>query len=219
MAAASTGVLGQSIPRKEDRALLAGRGRYADDMPTPRRTLHAHVLRSPHAHALIRNIDAAAALELPGVHAVITGADIKQLTNPFLVAVKAEVPQWALAVDRVRFVGEPVALVLADSRYIAEDAAEIVEVEYEELAAVIDLRAARAPGSALVHETAGTNEVHTRAFRYGDPEAAFATAYRVFKMTSGPGKNGTPVVTEDLLGATVPGGGALLIHGQRTCAR
>ena len=153
-------------------------------MPTPRRTLHAHVIRSPHAHALIRGIDPAAALALPGVHVVITGADVKQLSDPFLVAVKADVPQWALAVDRVRYVGEPVALVLADSRYIAEDAGEIVEIDYEELAAVIDLRAARAPGSALVHETARTNEVHTRAFRYGDPEAAFKAADRVVKMTS-----------------------------------
>ena len=177
-------VLGKAIPRREDAALLTGRGRYADDMPTPRRTLHAHVLRSPHAHALIRGIDTAAALALPGVAAVITGADVKKLTDPFLVAVKADVPQWSLAVERVRFVGEPVALVLADSRYIAEDAGELVEVEYEDLAAVIDLRAARSPGSGLVHETAKTNEVHTRAFRYGDPEAAFAKADRVVKMTS-----------------------------------
>ena len=144
-------VLGKPIVRKEDAALLTGRGRYADDMAEPKRTLQAHVIRSPHAHALIGNIDARAALDIPGVVAVITGADIKKISDPFLVAVKADVPQWSLAVERVRYVGEPVALVLAETRYIAEDAGEAVEIEYEALPAVVDLRAARSKGSALVH--------------------------------------------------------------------
>jgi 2-furoyl-CoA dehydrogenase large subunit len=178
------GVLGESIPRREDAALLTGRGRYADDVGEPKRTLHAHVIRSPHAHALITGIDTKAALELPGVVAVITGEDVKRLSEPFLVAVKADVPQWALAVERARYVGEPVALVVADDRYVAEDAAELVEIAYEPQPAVIDLRAARAPGAALVHEGAKTNEVHTRAFTYGDPDAAFKAAHKVVRMTS-----------------------------------
>ena len=178
------GVLGEAIVRREDAALLTGRGRYADDIPEPKRTLHAHVIRSPHAHARIRAIDVAAALAMPDVEAVLTGEDVKALSDPFLVAVKADVPQWTLAVERARFVGEPVALVLAASRYIAEDAAEAVEVDYEPLPAVIDLAAAREAGSALVHESAGTNEVHTRAFRYGDPDAAFNSADRIVRMTS-----------------------------------
>ena len=98
-------VLGESIRRREDAALLTGRGRYADDVGEPKRTLHAHVIRSPHAHAVITGIDSKAAVELPGVVAVITGSDVKRLSDPFLVAVKADVPQWALAVERVRYVG------------------------------------------------------------------------------------------------------------------
>ncbi len=177
-------VLGKPLVRKEDAALLSGRGRYADDIAEPKRTLQAHVIRSPHAHAMIGRIDARAALEIPGVVAVITGEDIAKISDPFLVAVKADVPQWSLAVERVRYVGEPVALVLAETRYIAEDAGEAVEIEYQPLPAVIDLRAAREKTSALVHESAKSNEVHTRAFTYGDPDAAFKAAHKIVKMTS-----------------------------------
>ncbi len=177
-------VLGKPLVRKEDAALLTGRGRYADDLGEPKRTLQAHVVRSPHAHARIGKIEIRAALEIPGVVAVITGADIQKISDPFLVAVKADVPQWALAVDRVRYVGEPVALVLAETRYLAEDAGELVEIEYEALPAVIDLLAAREKDAPLVHEGAKTNEVHTRAFVYGDPDAAFKSAHKIVKMTS-----------------------------------
>src|ERR1700735_5670027 len=116
--------------RKEDPALLSGRGRYADDLPVPVNTLHAHVIRSPHAHAEMKRIDTAAALAHDGVWAVITGEEVRKLSDPFLAAVKTPVQQWSLAVERVRFVGEPVALVVADSRYIAEDAAELVGMGY-----------------------------------------------------------------------------------------
>ncbi len=177
-------VLGQSILRKEDAALLSGRGRYADDVAEPKRTLQAHVIRSPHAHARILAIDTRKALDIPGVVAVISGDDVKRLSDSFLVAVKADVPQWSLAVERVRYVGEPVALVLAEDRYIAEDAGETVEIDYEILPAVIDLRAARSKDSALVHDSAKSNEVHTRSFRYGDPEGAFKVAHKVVRMTS-----------------------------------
>ena len=177
-------VLGKPLVRKEDAALLTGRGRYADDVAEPKRTLQAHVIRSPHAHALIRGIDVQAALDIPGVVAVITGDDIRKISDAFLVAVKADVPQWSLAVDRVRYVGEPVALVLADTRYIAEDGGEAVEVDYEVLPAVVDLMSAREKTSALVHESAKSNEVHTRAFTYGDPDAAFKSAHKVVKMRS-----------------------------------
>ena len=136
--------LGQPVVRKEDPALLSGRGRYADDLPVPAGTLHAHVVRSPHPHADIKRIDVAAALAKDGVWAVITGEDVKKISDPFLVALKVPVHQWSLAVDRVRYVGEPVALVVAESRYLAEDAAELVEVEYAPLEAVIDPLAARA---------------------------------------------------------------------------
>ena len=131
-------VLGVPLLRKEDPALLTGRGRYGDDLAVPRGTLHAHVVRSAHAHAKILRIDAAAALAFPGVAAVITGEDVRRITDPFLIALKAPVHQWALAVERVRYVGEPVALVVGESRYLAEDAAGLVRIDYEPMAAVLD---------------------------------------------------------------------------------
>jgi CO/xanthine dehydrogenase Mo-binding subunit len=122
-------VHGTSVRRKEDPALLSGRGRYADDLPVARGTLHAHVVRSPHAHAKILKIDAADALKQRGVWAVVTGEDVEKLSDPFLIVIKAPIHQWSLALERVRYVGEPVALVVADDRYLAEDAAEKVQVE------------------------------------------------------------------------------------------
>ena len=134
--------LGAPVLRKEDPALLSGRGRYADDLPVPTGTLHAHVIRSPHAHAKIAGIDATEALAQDGVWAVITGEDVRKLSDPFLIALKAPIHQWSLAVERVRYVGEPVALVVAESRYLAEDAADLVRIDYEPLEAVIDPQAA-----------------------------------------------------------------------------
>src|ERR1700758_4772183 len=125
-----TDQLGKPVRRKEDPALLSGRGRYADDLPVPTGTLHAHVIRSPRPHAKIIRIDASKALAHDGVWAVITGEDVRKLSDPFLAAVKAPVAQWTLAVERVRYVGEPVALVVAESRYLAEDAAELVAIDY-----------------------------------------------------------------------------------------
>jgi len=176
--------LGQPILRKEDPALLSGRGRYADDLPVPAGTLYAHVIRSPHAHADIVRVDAAEALAMDGVWAVITGADVKALSDPFLVALKAPVHQWSLAVDRVRYVGEPVALVVAESRYLAEDAAELVQIEYAPRAAVIDPVQACQPSAPLLHPEAMTNEISVRKFRYGDTQAAFAAADRHIKLVS-----------------------------------
>ena len=170
--------------RKEDASLLSGRGRYADDLPVPVGTLHAHVIRSPHAHADITRIDAQAALAHDGVWAVITGEDVRKLSDPFLTAVKVAAPQWALAIERVRYVGEPVAVVVAESRYIAEDAAELVEIDYAPLPAAIDPEAACESSAPLVHAEAKTNEVSVREFSYGDTKAAFAKADRVIAMTT-----------------------------------
>jgi 2-furoyl-CoA dehydrogenase large subunit len=178
-----SGQLGRSMLRKEDPALLSGRGRYADDLPIPVGTLHAHVIRSPHAHAEILRIDAARALAHDGVWAVITGEEVRKLSEPFLAAVKTPVQQWSLAVERVRYVGEPVALIVAESRYIAEDAAELVDIAYQPLAAVIDPVAACAADAPLLHPQAKTNEISVREFSYGEPEAAFARADRRIAMT------------------------------------
>jgi 2-furoyl-CoA dehydrogenase large subunit len=180
--------------RKEDPALLSGRGRYADDLPVAVGTLQAHVIRSPHAHAEIVRIDASAALAHDGVWAVITGEEVRRLSDPFLAAVKAPLQQWSLAVERVRYVGEPVALVVAESRYIAEDAAELVIVDYAPLQAVIDPRAACGKGAPLLHPQAGTNEISVRKFSYGNPAAAFEGAAHRFAMTTEfPRQSFTPI--------------------------
>jgi len=175
--------LGKRMLRKEDPALLSGRGRYADDLPVAAGCLYAHVVRSPHAHAEIVRIDASRALAHDGVWAVITGEEVRKLSDPFLAPVKTPVRQWSLAVERVRYVGEPVALIVAESRYIAEDAAELIEIDYAPLAAVIDPLAACRSDAPLIHPEAATNEVSVREFTYGDPQAAFARADRRIAMT------------------------------------
>ena len=129
--------LGQPIERLEDAALLTGRGRFGDDLGVTPGTLHAAVLRSPHAHAELIAIDAAAALAMPGVRAVLTGEDVKRWSQPFVVGVKQPMQHWALAVDRVRYAGEPVAVVVAQDRYLAEDALDAIRVDYRALPAEI----------------------------------------------------------------------------------
>ena len=175
--------LGVAIVRKEDPTLLCGRGRFADDLPTPAGTLHAHVVRSPHAHARIVHIDAAHALAQDGVWAVLTGENVRSLSDPFLIALKAPIDQWSLAVERVRYVGEPVALVVAGSRYLAEDAAELLSIEYETLEAVLDPRLAREASAPLLHAQAKSNEISVREFFYGDSAAAFARADACIALT------------------------------------
>ena len=99
--------IGQSLERFEDRALLTGRGRYADDLPVAAGTLHAAILRSPHAHAEILAIDTARALAIPGVDCVVPGEDARRWTRPFTAALKSPIEHWCLAIERVRYPGEP----------------------------------------------------------------------------------------------------------------
>ncbi|HZT90000.1 MAG TPA: xanthine dehydrogenase family protein molybdopterin-binding subunit [Stellaceae bacterium] len=180
--------------RIEDGNLLRGRGRFGDDLPVPRGALHAVIVRSPHPHAEIASLDPSGALALPGIECVVTGEDARRWTRPFAVALKTPMEQWCLAVDRVRYVGEPVAVVLARNRNLAEDAAERVAVEYRPLPAVVDPEAAAAGGAPLLHPAAGTNLIGERAFRYGDPEAAFAgAAHRISITARYPRNTGSPI--------------------------
>src|ERR1700722_4759566 len=121
---------GRSIPRVEDASLLSGRGRFIDDLGVRPGTLHAAILRSPHAHADIVAIETSAAKRAAGVFAVLDGEDCKALTASLVVGVKAPVQCWPIAVERVRYVGEPVAIVVATDRYLAEDAVDLIEVQY-----------------------------------------------------------------------------------------
>ena len=157
-----------SPERIEDAALLTGRARFLDDLGEPPGCLHLAMLRSPHAHAVIEEVDVAAALALPGVEAVITGADLATLTTPLLVGVRLPMDCWPLAHERVRYVGEPVVVVAARSRYLAEDALDLVSVRYTPLPAAVTTRSA-ATDVVVLHERVGTNLVSDRQFRYAIP--------------------------------------------------
>ncbi len=182
MSQSPSGPLGQSVHRVEDRGLLTGRGRYADDVPVSRRTAYAAILRSPHAHAEILSIDGSAALQA-GALAVVTGDDIRRLSDPFLTALKQPLDQWSLAVGRARYAGEPIAVVVAEDRYRAEDLLEKIAVSYRELPAVASIEAAMREDAPLVHERAGRNLVSSREFQYGDPDRAFTEADRKVGLT------------------------------------
>ncbi|HLU53924.1 MAG TPA: xanthine dehydrogenase family protein molybdopterin-binding subunit [Pseudonocardia sp.] len=173
--------IGQSVPRREDAALITGRATWTDGI-TPAGTLHMAVVRSPVAHARIRGVDTAAARALPGVVAVFTGAD---LAGDFAIGLPCGWPvtedikipdHHPLARDEVNHVGDGVAVVLATDARTAEDAVGLVEVDYEELPAVVDVEAALAPGAPLVHEELGTNHCYTWPLAVGDVDAAFAQA-------------------------------------------
>jgi 2-furoyl-CoA dehydrogenase large subunit len=192
--------LGRSIPRFEDAALLTGRGRFFDDVAAPPRTLHAAILRSPHAHAAITVIDTSRAAALPGVTAILTGADIRRLTSSLVVGIRAPIECWPIATDRVRYVGEPLAIAVASDRYLAEDALDLIDVRYDPLPAVIDPLAALEPDAPVLHPELRGNLASDRGFRYGDPESAFAAApHRVGITVVYPRNSCTPIETYGVL--------------------
>src|SRR5580693_4371431 len=196
----ATGWVGRSILRFEDAALLTGRGRYLDDLGTLPGTFEAAILRSPHAHAEIEAIDCEAARMADGVAAVLTGADVIALTSSLVVGVKAPLECWPIAVDRVRYVGEPVAIVVASDRYRAEDAIDLIEVRYRPLPAVVAPAAAETVDSPLLHPAINSNVVGERTFRYGDPERAFAeAAHRVRVDVRYPRNSCTPIETYGII--------------------
>ncbi len=188
--------VGQSVERVEDAALLTGRGRYIDDLGMRPGTLHAAILRSSHAHADITAIDTAAARALPGVAAVFTGAEIADITTHLISGVKAPVDARPIATDRVRYVGEPVAVVVATDRYVAEDALELIEVAYSPLPAVVDPLLTLASDAPVLHAGLKGNLASERSFTYGDPEAAFAAAAHRLSVTAHyPRNTGSPMET------------------------
>lgn len=162
--------------RIEDAYLLRGKGQFFDDLPTPSGTLHAAIVRSPIAHGRILSIREQPALRIPGVRAVLLPADVQAWSDPFVVSVKSPVKQWSLANGTVRYVGEPVAVVIAESRSIAEDGVDAVEVDYEPLEALIDLRQSLSEKKLLLHPDLGSNCIVDRAYEYGDVDKAFAEA-------------------------------------------
>ena len=199
------GWVGAAVPRKEDEALLTGHARFIDDMEPVPGLRHVALLRSPHPHAEIADIDVSRAAAHPGVHGVLTGADIAAATRPIPSAVRVPIDYYPMAVDKARHAGEPVALVAADDRYVAEDAVELIEVAYRPLPPVIDPKAAAEAGAALLHEAVGSNVVHRRSFRYGDPETAFAEADRIVRLDwTFPRYSSTPMETYGVIAAFEP---------------
>jgi 2-furoyl-CoA dehydrogenase large subunit len=161
--------IGKAVPRLEDETLLRGQGQFMDDLEPARNAGHAAILRSAFAHARITRLDVSAALAHPGVIGVLAGEDVVAMSNPFPVGVENPPPYYAAAHDVARYAGEPLAVVVARDRYTAEDAAELIEVEYEPLEPVLDPVAGRV--------------VSDRSFSYGDPDAAFAAADLVVEGT------------------------------------
>ena len=176
------GFVGQSVKRVEDDRLLRGEGTFVADV-TPPGTLHAVFVRSPLAHARIRGIDVTEARRAMGVRAVFTGQDIVDLTHPFppfLMLPNMYTPlYWALSADKVRHQGDPVALVIAESRYLAEDAAELVDVDYEPLEPVASIAQALQSGREQLWEKSQGNVLFDHTHDYGDVDAVFAAADRV----------------------------------------
>jgi 2-furoyl-CoA dehydrogenase large subunit len=198
--------VGRSIARVEDSSLLSGRGRFIDDVGVHPGTLHAAFLRSPHAHADIVSIDLSQAMQARGVVAVLHGEDIKALTSSLVVGVKAPVECWPMAVGRVRYVGEPVAIVIATDRYCAEDAVDLIDVRYAPRPAVIDPRATLKPEAPVLHDGFGGNVASDRSFLYGDPEQAFASAaHRISIDISYPRNSCTPIETYGVVADYDPG--------------
>jgi carbon-monoxide dehydrogenase large subunit len=178
--------VGKSVKRIEDEPLIRGRGRFLDDLQFPG-MLHVAFVRSPHAHAHVRGIDVTAAAGMAGVHAVLTFADLSpQLSQERLplqfrsAQLPPDITPFVLAKDEVCFVGEAVAMVAADTRYLAEDAAALIAVDYEPLPAVSDCRAALAHGAPLAHRGRKSNVMTEIKQSYGDVAAAFAgTPHRI----------------------------------------
>ena len=179
--------IGRSVPRPNLARLTQGRGQYVSDVVLPR-MVHVAFVRSPHAHARIKNIDTAEAKKAPGVVAVVTGAELAKVITPWvgvlthLKGIKSA-PQHAIAVDRACWQGEAVCAVVARTRAQAEDACALVNVDYEVLPAVTDAETALDAATPVIHPELGDNLTFERTLNAGDPDKGFADADAVVETT------------------------------------
>ena len=206
--------IGKSMKRVEDPRLLTGKGKYIDDVVVPNMA-HVALLRSPFAHARIKSIDISKAQALPGVVVVVTGKMMAESTGPTVSFSSPPVPQHAIAVDKVRHVGEAVAAVVAEDRYIAEDALDLIEVEYEELPVVSDIeQMPYAKGDAVLHPERGdTNVAIDRTFTFGPVDADFARADLVIKRKLRWNRSGPqPLETAGAVAEYDEGTGKFTVH-------
>ena len=184
-------------------------GTFVDDVQVAR-PLHVAFARSPWAHAEIRSVDLSAALAAPGVAAALAGTELPELTEPFAAGITHRLAYYAMAVDRARYAGEPVVAIAAESRYLAEDAAELVVADYEPLDAVVSVEDALDPAKPLLHEQVGSNIVVDRTLRYGDPDGAFARADLVVTETLRWERySSTPIETYGIVADYEPASGLL----------
>ena len=178
-AVSQTGWIGKSVKRREDQRLITGKGNYVTDIHLPG-MLHMAILRSKHAHANIRAIRTDRALQAPGVRAILTGEEVRRTMNPMPITV--EMPGFTpiryhpLAVDRVRYVGEPIVALVAESRYAAEDALELVEVDYEPLPVVTDAEKGLLPSAPKLYDDRPNNVIFHFTHKVGDAAGALRDA-------------------------------------------
>jgi carbon-monoxide dehydrogenase large subunit len=185
MAKTAERYVGSAVRRKEDAELITGKARYTDDISVPG-MLWMHVVRSPFAHARIRSLDLSSALAMEGVVAAFSGQDL-EWAGPLLMAWPVtegihNPPHWPLAKDKARYQGDGVAVVVAESRGVAADAAEAVDVDYQPLPAIVDMEKALAEGAPLVHDEIGTNRSYTWTNTNGDVDKVFSQAPVVVKQ-------------------------------------
>ncbi len=207
---------GQSVPRKEDRRLLQGQGVFVDDIKRHGMG-YIHFVRSPYAHAHITSIDVSKAASLKGVYGTMTGEEVASLTEPFFqlsTPPGAHLKDYALAVGKVRYVGEAVVAVVASSRELARDASELVEVEYEPIDPVVDARFAQGEDVPVLHEDSGSNLMWEGVYEWGDLDAAFAEADKIVKISELHFHrfNSTPLETDGALVEFNRGVGQWTIH-------
>jgi 2-furoyl-CoA dehydrogenase large subunit len=181
----ATRYVGASARSKEAPRHVTGRGRYVDDLTLPR-MLHACILRSPYAHARLVQVDAARAVMTPGVKAVVTPDDVQRLSRPFkpgryAAGLRVPISEYATACGKVRYVGEPVAMVAADTRAGAEDALDLLDAEYEPLPAVVTTAEAAVASAPALYDELGSNVAWQGHVSYGDVDAAFARAARIVR--------------------------------------
>jgi 2-furoyl-CoA dehydrogenase large subunit len=182
--------------RVEDPALLTGSERFIDDLPVRADTLHAAILRSPHAHARLLSLDLEAARQADGVICVFGGQELAEITQPLLVGMRLPMECWPLAMDKARYAGEPVAVVVARDRYLAEDAVDLIRADYEPLDCVVDVEAAVTAEAPVLFGAMETNLCGERNFRYGDPETAFVEAdHTISVKVPYPRSSVTPIET------------------------
>jgi carbon-monoxide dehydrogenase large subunit len=193
---------GTGLDRVEDRRILTGQAEYVHDI-TPENCLHVALLRTTHPHARIESIDTTAAEDHPDCELVLTGDDVAADYEPMPCGLHG-VEEWALARDKVRFVGEPVALVAASDRYVAEDVVDLIDVSYETLEPVVDPLDAR-EDETVIHDSLGTNVPDGETFEFGDVDEAFADADNVVERDYSWGRiSGVPLETAGVVATYDP---------------